>query len=1633
MDALRTTEIEVVGALNSNARPDPPQYDALEHSFLRSEQGGSARPQMPKDGVVEEVEVHTMQPCAEILKGSLNLTQRASFGPATQMPPCSIRSGVILQEWCHALQKGVRKVHARRDDGTWCTARVTPNITRILASQLGRQLMAENRYPADIEQTVTSLRAQLEANRFVESSMTAATLAKRVAQSFNMRRCATLVATSCQTSARLEDADAVLMMGYTGAGKSTTIHALAGSRFVSAPGSSFVPDPTCPRAQQLEEIRVSSAAISETAVVAAVPVQYDEVKDGEEAGLPSDGGVVLCDVPGLDDTRGVEQAVANEIGIVAAVKNARTVRIVFVTSPSTGGPRLKHFAKIFHEVAGFTPSIADYVDSVRFIWTGYDAEELAMGGKLPLLVDEIAEDPPQEYANDPAVRALLDAANEEINPKRTSRKNRGGAMGFNLKDCADESVLRSKQAELLAYIHGGRKAEPIECPSEVFVFNASKSAVTAVQGQLSIFNEVVRHYTGQFPSTAGMAVVAYVLRDLELAAGQIPLPAIPQCLRECVAGIQRQLEELHNTSTVEFERQCQLEQIMQLPAIKRFNQFLQFVRDAEMAFGPSLVDRGADGEATSWAPRLQLVLQKGTEQVLHAVTQAASNDSVQNNSIQKLSILADVFGGACIDARNTARAHLEAKVANLMEQLEQQLGSIHELKSSEQSKAVAVVLNERVGLILSLGGGLDGFDGATVSLSQIESKSGSALLPTRARQLADQCRDVVARGVGALQSELLHAISVKAPPLTGAALEQSRRTTDFLYSLAELRAFAAIDIKSVELWCGVLVGISTVVDGAKGEFDAAFDTAERKSFGGIEQVLARIRPVCRELGDVVKGHTSETYNSLIESLSGYLREIKRELEADTRLFLAEDSGVNLERLAKGLAVLRGAEWMNSYKAGVVDAVVGATNQEILHLLESKADSVMQRRAADVLSDAAGQQITEAMKVVRQFWGAKELEQGIIGLRDVRERFEKWFAEDVKSAVDVHFEPLFRSFAVVSQSKPSVGALETALDALVPCTHILAALNTDTGERVSAAMFETLSFDISNLASTFSKSRENLLAIIDSTLTSHFRHIEHVLMLGHTRAPISSIAEWDDSRSSVDTFCHMFQILLITSNQLSCPDFKRELTAWSTTLTRLQQRWDFLVQDDTSCAMLHFSDLQIRARTAVELTRRLRSISGHPSLEFRTRNLLGQINQFCNSRKRRQLFDGGWDEVFEELRRRAPGLTGARRLDRPATDTRADDREREAEVALLKASFEDLLRNYSAHLNTQVRHLQSSLRSANLSASACAWEGQLLDQISKACSLADDLQTTGATLSEELFQGSKHAEQLRNACIQWNIDILSNVVELVKASLHRLSQTFLRDKFWPPFCRTYEQIDHLDNVLRNLALGKTLESHFTSGLHIGTSLADAQCDIANTVNCTLSTLLSLYKQLSFADYIEHPLADFHRLCLEPMQRTADDCRRIRVDAIGHEILCDFMSKVEHELTIKCGDAGLRTLQIARDSVHGWHAAVRLIDQLANQVVPTDGPHQHDTSAGVDNCGVHAAAIQRLEELSAALASEQTKVQNLENQLKDQLSKHSTKGCWPGIRIRWIVATVMVLILAAPSRYVLPLQTCLLVANLLSFQK
>ena len=235
----------------------------------------------------------------------------------------------------------------------------------------------------------------------------------------------------------IENQSIVLFIGPTGAGKTTTVHFLAGSTLSEVTDEDglrhFVPS-NFPY-PELSTFTTSAGSTSETSAINAIQMT---LINGEKVGL--------CDCPGFNDTRGPEVDISNGLGIAKAMRGTRSVKPVIVLSGDLFGSRLNGFTEVCNTLANFISDLKTNVKSFTYLLTKVSRTEQSQ--ILPKINNKLKNLEAHERSNEDLICLL-----EDIRNKVTAREH------------VFLDPLESDRLEVMRKLLNG---SAVEQPSEVF-------------------------------------------------------------------------------------------------------------------------------------------------------------------------------------------------------------------------------------------------------------------------------------------------------------------------------------------------------------------------------------------------------------------------------------------------------------------------------------------------------------------------------------------------------------------------------------------------------------------------------------------------------------------------------------------------------------------------------------------------------------------------------------------------------------------------------------------------------------------------------------------------------------------------------------------------------------------------------------------------------------------------------------------------------------------------------------------------------------------------------------------------------------------------------------------------------------
>ncbi|CAF4184508.1 unnamed protein product, partial [Rotaria sordida] len=341
-----------------------------------------------------------------------------------------------------------------------------------------------------------------------------------------------------ETAHLIKGEDIILLLGGTGAGKSTTIHFLGGSllKEIKVTGLNHI-HPVRIKNPDLKKITTTPFARSQTQCITPVRIYFRDV------GGSYNESIILCDTPGFEDTHGPEVDIANGIGIVKAIKGCKSVKPIVLISYNSIGDRLSGIKDLAHILVKLIPKIEDYIRTLSYIFTKFPLNET---NTICALLINAGETLNEAEKSDIAFSNLF---RDMIN------KTRQGARTLDpIKDDAFEILHQLAESKAITY------------PDEAFQFFITEKSKSVLQEQ------VRRHQLSIISATNGSdyLLVKYKLDQLKYLSDIPNQEYIKQIYNDCVRYIIRHLSEEYEQSILRLNRCLLNETVLSNEDLKQY-------------------------------------------------------------------------------------------------------------------------------------------------------------------------------------------------------------------------------------------------------------------------------------------------------------------------------------------------------------------------------------------------------------------------------------------------------------------------------------------------------------------------------------------------------------------------------------------------------------------------------------------------------------------------------------------------------------------------------------------------------------------------------------------------------------------------------------------------------------------------------------------------------------------------------------------------------------------------------------------------------------------------------------------------------------------------------------------------------
>jgi energy-coupling factor transporter ATP-binding protein EcfA2 len=379
-----------------------------------------------------------------------------------EMPECAEKNLTFL----HAYFKSERLRLASSDlQQIEESPTVTPVILRAYLERLLHQLPMEhlqsNQVDAEIKEFLDLFNKYLtltnplcrEISDLVENMEFALFRALRCIAPLDINYLLNSVRSSLDTASLIKNKDIILLLGSTGAGKSTLMHFLAGSkmRLTEVSGIEHLEPEVVMTG--LEDVTYSCSSRSETSGIHAITMHFEEKT------------YIVCDTAGLGDLAGPEQDITSGIVMTRAIRSAKSVKIVLFITQGALSDRYSNLRKtLVPSITRLIPSFGENIGSVFYLFNMISDR---LEGVAARLRDFSSHLEPAEKADVSFAAMIRDLAR-----KTQSRTH-----------CTIADMTRGNNLDLL---RGFDSLEAIKNPEVVFHDFAAPISINILRDQLNL-------------------------------------------------------------------------------------------------------------------------------------------------------------------------------------------------------------------------------------------------------------------------------------------------------------------------------------------------------------------------------------------------------------------------------------------------------------------------------------------------------------------------------------------------------------------------------------------------------------------------------------------------------------------------------------------------------------------------------------------------------------------------------------------------------------------------------------------------------------------------------------------------------------------------------------------------------------------------------------------------------------------------------------------------------------------------------------------------------------------------------------------------------------------------------------------
>jgi len=370
----------------------------------------------------------------------------------------------------------------------------------------------------------------------------------------------------------IKNKDIILLLGETGAGKTTIIQFLLGMKMEEKTNKGILhiegdTDEYLLRKypkgvfdeniiKNIKNLKSSCFMQSETRYLN--PIQIDL---GDSYNRDS---IIICDTPGFRDSNGTEVDIANGISIIKTISMAKSVKPLILISEKGFGDRGQELKRYAMTIASILPDFYDFYDEINIIYTKFKKDEIQ---NILSKINNLIDLPSNKDSSNDALKNFFALLKKKI------ERNKRDANKYIL------DPLNDNPATLLDLIV--ERTNEIEDPGKNFKYFITEESLNDINVQFSIHTNVIHNCL----SKNEFEIVKFKLEELKFLHEETENINLNNKYQDLVKKVLNHIDDVSENCKSELSVLFKLEDEINKDHLEKIRQTYKFIEKLDVFKG----------------------------------------------------------------------------------------------------------------------------------------------------------------------------------------------------------------------------------------------------------------------------------------------------------------------------------------------------------------------------------------------------------------------------------------------------------------------------------------------------------------------------------------------------------------------------------------------------------------------------------------------------------------------------------------------------------------------------------------------------------------------------------------------------------------------------------------------------------------------------------------------------------------------------------------------------------------------------------------------------------------------------------------------------------------------------------------